>query len=220
MADATGIRIDLAATVTNRDGAAVGRLNEIVVERESRQVAGFHILTDELAPREVFVMVGQVERVEHDRLTLDLSDAELVALPDARQHLFVAPQQDLDEEIAAAESDTASAMNPDPDERAAFSGIPGVALTPNLMIPMEIERAIMDDDQVAFQAGMRVLTATGEEIGQIAGIIVDDEARLVALDLQGNDDRRIAYDAIDTLDVDANELTLRAEGTPDVDARS
>lgn len=220
MTSETGIRVALAATVTNRDGAAVGRLNEIVIERESRQVAGFHILTEELAPREVFVMVGQMARFEHDRLTLDLSDAEIIALPDARQHLFIAPQQDLDAELAAAESVSASATIPDPAERSTFSGIPGIALTPNLMIPMEVERAIMDDDQVAFRAGMRVLTATGEEIGQVAGIVVNDEARLIALDLQGHNERRISYDKIDTLDDDANEVILLAEGAPDVDVRA
>jgi hypothetical protein len=218
MTDATGRRFDLAATVSNRDGAAVGRLNGVIVERDSRQIAGFHLLTDELAPREVFVMVGQVEHFEPDRFALALTDAEVVALPDAQQHFFVAPQQELDDELADAESGHAAAAVPDPDERPTFSAIPGFALTPNLLIPMEVERAIVDDEQLVFRAGMRVLTATGEEIGQLVGFIVDDEARLVAFELHGNDERQIAYTELDTLDDDSNELTLRAGGASDADA--
>lgn len=218
MTGRTSRRFDLAATVSNREGAAVGRLNGIIVEQDSRQIAGFHLLTDELAPREVFVMVGQVAHFEPDRFELALTDEEVVALPDAQQHFFVAPQQELDEEIADAESGRASAADPDSDEQPTFSAIPGIALTPNLLIPTEVERAIVDDEQLVFRAGMRVLAATGEEIGQLAGFIVDDEARLVALDLHGNDTRQIAYTELDTLDDDSNELTLLAEGASDADA--
>ena len=218
MTGATSRRFDLATTVTNREGAAVGRLNGVVVERDSRQIAGFHLLTDELAPREVFVMVGQVEHFAGDRFALTLTDAEVVALPDAQQHFFVAPQQEIDDEIADAESGQASANAPDSDERPTFSAIPGIALTPNLLIPTEVERAIVDDEQLVFRAGMRVLSATGEEVGQLAGFVVDDEARLLALDLQGNDERQIAYTELDTLDDDSNELTLLAEGASDADA--
>ncbi len=218
MTGATSRRFDLAATVTNREGAAVGRLNGVVVERDSRQIAGFHLLTNELAPREVFVMVGQVEHFEPDRFALTLTDEEVVALPDAQQHFFVAPEQALDDEIADAESGNASANAPDADERPTFSVIPGIALTPNLLIPTEVERAIVDDEQIVFRSGMRVLTATGEEVGQLAGFIVDEEAHLVALDLHGSDTRQIAFTEFDTLDDDSNELTLLAEGASDADA--
>ncbi len=218
MTGATSRRFDLAATVTNREGAAVGRLNGVIVERDSRQIAGFHLLTDELAPREVFVMVGQVEHFEGDRFELTLTDDEVVGLPDAQQHFFVAPQQEIEEEIADAESGHASANTPDSDEQPTFSVIPGIALTPNLLIPLEVERAIVDDEQLVFRAGMCVLSATGEEIGQLAGFVVDDEARLVALDLHGNDARQIAYTELDSLDDDSNELTLLAEGASDADA--
>ena len=218
MTGATSRRFDLAATVTNREGAAVGRLNGVIVERDSRQIAGFHLLTDELAPREVFVMVGQVEHFEGDRFELTLTDDEVVALPDAQQHFFVAPQQELEDELADAESGHASANIPDSDEQPTFSVIPGIALTPNLLIPLEVERAIVDDEQLVFRAGMRVLRATGEEIGQLAGFVVDDEARLVALDLHGNDTRQIAYTELDSLDDDSNELTLLAGGASDADA--
>ena len=218
MTGATSKRFDLAATVTNHDGATVGRLNGVIIERDSRQIAGFHLLTDELAPREVFVMVGQVEHFEGDRFALTLTDEEVVALPDAQQHFFVTPQQELDEEIEDAESGQASASIPDSDEQPTFSAIPGIALTPNLLIPMEVERAIADAEQLVFRAGMRVLSATGDEIGQLAGFIVDDEARLIALDLHGNDQRQIAYTELDTLDDDSNELTLLVEGASDADA--
>src|SRR4051794_37162855 len=166
------MRIDLDARVVNKDGAVVGRLHEVVFDRESRRVAGFLVVTEEVAPREVFVMVGQVAQVEQDRLELALSDEEVVALPDARQHLFVAPGQDLDAEIAAAASPTASPEVPDPDERPRFSAIPGIALTPNLFIPLEVERTILDEGQIALGAGLRILTAAGEEVGQLGGVVV------------------------------------------------
>jgi sporulation protein YlmC with PRC-barrel domain len=203
------MRIDLDARVVNKDGAAVGRLHEIVFDRESRRVAGFLVVTGEVAPREVFVMVGQVAQVEQDRLELALSDEEVVALPDARQHLFVAPGQDLDAEIAAAESPTASPEVPDPDERPRFSAIPGIALTPNLFIPLEVERTILDEGQIALGAGLRILTAAGEEVGQLGGVVVNDEAQLEGLVLAGGEDQIIDFTLLDELDEDANELTLR-----------
>jgi sporulation protein YlmC with PRC-barrel domain len=203
------MRIDLDARVVNKDGAAVGRLHEIVFDRESRRVAGFLVVTGEVAPREVFVMVGQVAQIEQDRLELALSDEEVVALPDARQHLFVAPGQDLDAEIAAAESPTASPEVPDPDERPRFSAIPGFALTPNLFIPLEVERTILDEEQIALGAGLRILTAAGEEVGQLGGVVVNDEAQLEGLVLAGGEDQIIDFTLLDELDEDANELTLR-----------
>jgi sporulation protein YlmC with PRC-barrel domain len=203
------MRIDLDARVVNKDGAAVGRLHEVVFDRESRRVAGFLVVTEEVAPREVFVMVGQVAQVEQDRLELALSDEEVVALPDARQHLFVAPGQDLDAEIAAAESPTASPEVPDPDERPRFSAIPGIALTPNLFIPLEVERTILDEGQIALGAGLRILTAAGEEVGQLGGVVVNDEAQLEGLVLAGGEDQIIDFTLLDELDEDANELTLR-----------
>src|SRR6476620_4681061 len=120
------LRLSLAAKVVNREGEAIGQLNEIVVELASRRSAGFHIVSDEAAPRELFVMVGQVTEFDSDQLTLGLTDEEFVALPDARQHLFIAPDQDLEEEIADAESGHASAAKPDPDERPVPTGLPGI----------------------------------------------------------------------------------------------
>jgi sporulation protein YlmC with PRC-barrel domain len=203
------MRIDLDARVVNKDGAAVGRLHEIVFDRESRRVAGFLVVTEEVAPREVLVMVGQVAQVEQDRLDLTLSDEEVVALPDVRQHLFVAPDQDLEAEVAAAESATASPDVPDPGERPRFSAIPGIALTPNLFIPLEVERTILGEGQVALGAGLRILTAAGEEVGQLGGVVVNDEAQLEGLVLAGGEDQIIDFTLLDELDEDANELTLR-----------
>jgi len=203
------MRIDLDTRVVNRDGAAVGRLDEIVFERESRRVAGFIVLTDEVVPREVFVMVGQVAQIEQDRLALELSDEEVVALPDAREHLFVTPGQDLDAEVAAAESPSASPDIPDPDERPRFSAIPGIALTPNLIIPLEVERTLIGEGQIALGAGLRLLTPDGEEIGRLGGVIVNEEAQLEGLILAGDEGRVIDYTTLDELDEDANELTVR-----------
>ena len=203
------MRIDLDARVVNKDGATVGRLHEVVFDRESRRVAGFLVVTEEVAPREVFVMVGQVAQVEQDRLELALSDEEIVALPDARQHLFVAPGQDLDAEIAAAESPTASPEVPDPDERPRFSTIPGIALTPNLFIPLEVQRTVLDEGEIAFGAGLRILTAAGDEVGQLGGVVVNDETQLEGLALAGGEDQIIDFTLLDELDEDANELTLR-----------
>lgn len=202
------MRIDLDTRVVNRNGESVGRLNEIVFERASRRVAGFIVLTEEVAPREVFVMVGQVERIEWDQLVLALSDEDVVALPDAREHLFVAPGQDLDAEVAAAEADTASPTIPDPDERPRPSAIPGIALTPNLMIPLEVERSVIGEGQIALSAGLRLIASDGAEIGQLGGVMLNDEAQLEGLIVAG-DGRIINYATLDTLDEDANELHVR-----------
>lgn len=211
MEEVSGVLINLSARVVNRDGAALGRLNEVVVEVESEQVVGFLVMTDEVAPREVFIDVGQIAEVEPTQLTLDLTDEEFVALPDAREHLFVAPDQNLDAEIAGAESTGSSPENPDPDERPAHSAIPGIALTPNLVVPVEVEREVIAEGEVALRDGMRVRTDEGEEIGQIDGVIVDDELQLLALTLLGTEGEAILFSAIDTIDDDANELIVIVE---------
>lgn len=220
MSEEAELRLSLAARVVNREGAAIGQLNEIVVELASRRIAGFHIVSDEAAPRELFVMVGQVTEFASDQLTLDLSDEEFVALPDARQHLFIAPDQDIEEEIADAESGHASVATPDPDERPVPTGLPGIALTANMLIPMEIERSIMDEDQVALRDGMRIIAADGEEIGQLGGVVVDKEARLLSIILNDERGDTIDYNLIEAVDDDTNELTLLAEELIDTETEA
>lgn len=214
------MQIDIDALTVNQDGATVGRLREIIFERQSRQVAGFLVLTDELATREVFVLVGQVAEVEQDRLTLALSDEEFIALPDARQHFFVAPEQDYEEELAAASSPDVSPARPDPDERPVLSAIPGIALTPNLLIPLEVERAIMDEEQFALGAGLRVLLPNGEELGQLGGVIVNERVQLSGIVLRGGEGRVIDHTAFDLPDEDANELTLLSDPSDDLSAEA
>lgn len=220
MSEEAELRLSLAARVVNREGEAIGQLNEIVVELASRRIAGFHIVSDEAAPRELFVMVGQVTEFASDQLTLDLSDEEFVALPDARQHLFIAPDQDIEEEIADAESGHASAATPDPDERPVPTGLPGIALTANMLIPMEIERSIMDEDQVALRDGMRIIAADGEEIGQLGGVVVDKEARLLSIILNDERGDTIDYNLIEAVDDDTNELILLAEELIDTETEA
>ncbi len=217
MSEEAELRLSLVARVVNREGEAIGQLNEIVVELASRRIAGFHIVSDEAVPRELFVMVGQVTEFDSDQLTLGLSDEEFIALPDARQHLFIAPGQDLEEEIADAESGHASAATPDPDERPVPTGLPGIALTANMLIPMEIERSIMDDDQVALRDGMRIIAADGEEIGQLGGVVVDKEARLLSIVLNDERGDTIDYGLIEAVDDDTNELILLAEELTDTE---
>ena len=220
MSEEAELRLSLAARVVNREGEAIGQLNEIVVELASRRIAGFHIVSDEAAPRELFVMVGQVTEFDSDQLTLGLTDEEFVALPDARQHLFIAPDQDIEEEIADAESGHASAATPDPDERPVPTGLPGIALTANMLIPMEIERSIMDEEQVALRDGMRIIAADGEEIGHLGGVVVDKEARLLSIVLNDERGGTIDYSLIESVDDDTNELILLAEELTDTETET
>jgi sporulation protein YlmC with PRC-barrel domain len=208
MSGDAGTLINLAARVVNRNGEAVGQLNEIVIDLETRRIAGFLVVTEEAAPREVLVLVGQVSEIAEDRLVLDLSDHEFVALPDAREHIYVAPDQDVEAEIAGAESAASSADIPDPDERPAPSAIPGIALTPNLIIPLVVERDLIGEDQFTLRDGMHIRTHAGDEVGQLRGVYVDGEARLSALAHTGNEIGRIDFDLIDTVDDDDSELRL------------
>lgn len=205
------MRVDIGAEIVDRDGQPAGRLHELVFERESRRVAGFLIVSGGGVPREVFAMPGQVGQVEQGRLTLALSGEDLAQLPDARQRLYVVPEQDLEAEVAAAESETASPERADPDERPAPSAIPGLALLPNLMIPIEVERSAVTADQVALGAGLRIIAADGEALGQLGGAVIDDDARLVGLILQGDEGLVIDYDWLDQLDEDAGEVTLTVD---------
>ena len=220
MSEEAELRLSLAARVVNREGEAIGQLNEIVVELASRRIAGFHIISDEVVPRELFVMVGQVAEFDPDQLTLGLTDEEFITLPDARQHLFVAPGQDIEAAIADAESGHASAATPDPDERPVPTGLPGIALTPNMLITMEIERSIMDEDQVALRDGMRIIAANGEELGQIGGVVVDKEARLLSVVLNDAHGSTIDYGLIEAIDDDTNELILLSEALTDTETET
>lgn len=208
MSGDAGTLISLATRVVNRKGEAVGQLYEVAVDLDSQRVAGFLVVTDEAAPREVFVMVGQVEEIAEDRLVLSLTDREFVSLPDAREHFFVAPDQDVAAEIASAESDAASPTLPDPAERPAPSAIPGIALTPNLLIPLEVERDILGERQIALRDGMNVRAHAGDDLGQLQGVVIDRGARLAALSVRGDGVRLIDYERIAMIDDDAGELVL------------
>jgi sporulation protein YlmC with PRC-barrel domain len=212
--EVSGVLLNLAARVVNQAGEAIGQLHEVVIDLESEELVGFLIVTEEAAPREVFVDVAQVEEMEPDQLILALTDQEIAALPDAREHLYVASDQDVEAEIDQAES-TASSGTPDPDERPVPSAIPGIALTPNLLVPLEITRAVIGEDEFALRHGMRIRTDDGEQIGQVEGIILDDEGHLIALALLDEDGEAILFSAIDTVDDDANELIIATDEDDD-----
>lgn len=206
--EVSGVLINLSARVVNREGEGIGQLHEVVIEIESEELIGFLVMTEEAAPREVYVAVEQVAEMEPDLLSLDLSDDDIAALPDAREHLYVAPDQDVETEIDQAESSSVTSSVPDPDERPAPSAIPGIALTPNLLVPLEIERAVIGEGEFALRHGMRIRTDDGEEIGQVEGVILDDEGCILALALLGEDGEAILFSAIDTIDDDAGELII------------
>ena len=207
--------VNLAARVVNERGEALGQLHEAVIEVESEQVVGFLVITNEVAPREVFLDIGQVGAIEPDQLSIALSDEEFVALPHAREQLFVAPGQDVAAEIAQAESDEASSATPDPDERPIASVIPGIALTANLLTPLAVERTVIGEGEIALRHGMRIRTDNDEELGQVGGLLLDEEGRLLAVTLLGEEGEAILFSAIDTIDDDANELVVFVEEDAD-----
>lgn len=209
MSAAEPTRLKLSARVVNRNQELVGQLREVVVERQSRRIAGLLIISDEVAPREIFVLVGQVEHFSPEQIALNLSDEEFVALPDAYQQLFVAADQDLDEEIAAAEAPTASANIPDPAEQPVPTALPGIALTPNLLIPIAVERSIMDDEQLALRDGMQLLTGDGAEIGQLTALLIDTNARVTDLILNDHPSDLVDYQLVDHAEDNNNLLILR-----------
>jgi len=210
-----GMLVNLAARVVNERGEALGELHEAVIEVESEQVVGFLVITNEVAPREVFLDIGQVGAIEPDQLSIALSDEEFVALPHAREQLFVAPGQDVAAEIAQAESDEASSATPDPDERPIASVIPGIALTANLLTPLAVERTVIGEGEIALRHGMRIRTDNDEELGQVGGLLLDEEGRLIAVTLLGEEGEAILFSAIDTIDDDANELVVFVEDDAD-----
>jgi hypothetical protein len=55
---------------------------------------------------------------------------------------------------------------------------------------------------------MRILSGDGEEIGNLGGIVVDGDARLLALALGDEAGETIDYRLIGSIDDDANELAL------------
>lgn len=205
-----GTRIGLGAAVVDSGGDAVGRVSGLVFERESRRVAGFLVQTGDGVPREVFIRPGQAGQVDRDRVALTLAGEEFAALPDARQHLYVEPGQDLEAEVAAAEAEGDLPDTPDPDERPRTTAIPGVAFLPQMMTPIEVERDAFAPGQVALEEGLRVVAADGAAIGQLGGFVLDD-AQLVGITIRGKEDAVIEYNRLDRLDEGAGELTLTVE---------
>jgi sporulation protein YlmC with PRC-barrel domain len=200
--------LDLTATVADREGRKVGALHEVVIERESRRIAGFLVRMDEGVPREVFVRAGQAARIERDLIALTLTAADFQALPDAREHLYVEPDDDLAAELDA-EDETYAVTTPDPDEQPRYSAALGIPVTPNMRIPIEIERTLLADDQVAFSDRLRIIAADGEEVGQLGGVVVNDEAQLAGL-IVANTGHVVDYALIERLDEDAGEIVLTA----------
>lgn len=202
------MRIEFNAGVIDSAGQGVGNLTALVFDRESRRVAGFLVRAGETAPRDLFVMPGQVAQIEQHQITLTLSGDAVEQLPDARQHLYVAPGQDVDEEIATAEEDDLP-DTPDPDEAPTPTTIPGFPLLPGFSTPLEIERTAMGDDRVTLSAGLRVLTADGEALGQATAVEIED-AQLLNLIVAGDEPLAVGHNWLDQLDEDAGELRLVA----------
>lgn len=203
------MQVDIGAEVVDSEGATTGHLAALVFDRASRRVAGFLVRADGSVPRDIFVMPGQMARIDQERLALTLSGDEFAGLRDAREHLYVAPGQTIEEEIAAAkEAEDAGDLpdTPDPDEAPAATVIPGFALLPGLLTPIEVERSAIAEGQVALGEGLRVLAADGADVGQLTGVILD-EASLVSIVVSG-ETRLVGYDWLDHLDDGANELTL------------
>jgi sporulation protein YlmC with PRC-barrel domain len=200
--------LDLTATVADREDRKVGELHEVVVERESRRIAGFLVRTDDGVPREILVRAGQAARIERDLITLTLSAADFQTLPDAREHLYVEPDDDLAAELDAA-GETHAVTTPDPDEQPRFSAALGIPVTPNMRIPIEIERTLLADDQVAFSDRLRIIAADGAEVGQLGGVVVNDDAQLAGL-IVAYTGHVVDYAMIERLDEDAGEIVLTA----------
>ena len=213
------MRLDIDAEVVDRGGDAAGWLSGLVFERESRRVAGFLALLDGTVPREVLVLPGQVAHVERRQIALALPKDELDSLPDAFEHLYVAPGQDVEEEVAAAEAVEPAeepALVPDPDERPEPSAIPGFPLLPGYTTPLEVERSAVPESHIVLREGLRVIAADGDDLGHFGAAVIVN-TRLAGLILRGDEDLFVAYEWLDRLDDDAGELTLtvgRAELSP------
>ena len=87
-------------------------------------------------------------------------------------------------------------------------GFESVWIPEHLLVPLEIERAVIGEGEFALRHGMRIRTDDGEEIGQVEGVILDDEGCILALALLDEDGEAILFSAIDTIDDDAGELII------------
>lgn len=200
------MRIAFGTAVVDATGDTVGAVSGLAFEERSWRVAGFLVRLAGGVPREILIQPGQVTRIARDRLTLTLDRGELRLYPDARQHLYVAPGQELAEELAAAEAEGELPAAPDPDEWPAPTAIPGFALLPGYTTPLEVERSLIAENQFAFGEGLRVVTRDGEDLGPIAGVTIE-ETRLTSVILRENE-RAIPDDLLAGIDEDGNQLLL------------
>lgn len=203
------MRIDFGTAVVDATGDTVGAVSGLAFEEQSWRVAGFLVRLHGGVPREIVIQPGQVTRIARDRLILALDREELRLYPDARQHLYVAPGQELAEELAAAETEGNLPATPDPDERPTPTAIPGFALLPGFTTPLEVERSVIAESQFAFGEGLRVVTRDGEDLGPLVGITIE-ETRLTSVILRDNE-RAIPDDLLAGIDEDGNQLLLRVD---------
>lgn len=202
------MRIELGSTVVDGSGTTIGDVAGVVFEGESWRVAGFVVRLGGVVPREVVVAPGQVDEIDTDQLALTLDAAELELYPDARQHHYVEPGQG-----PAATDDDAP-----PDDAPVATIVPGFAMLPGVGIPLEVERSVIPDTRFTFGEALRAVTPTGDELGQVAAVVIEG-ARLVGIELR--DGQAIPDRQLLGIDEDANEV-LVGEGdateSPLVDA--
>lgn len=160
------MQIREGATVVTVDEQDVGRVDRVVIDPRSGDVTHLVVRKGLLLPEDKVVPMAWVATSTEDRVTLREMATALDDLPLFEELHYVSPE---DDETAAG---YALPLYWYPTVGAAWGGYSGGPPPPLMVPPVETERNI-PAGTVPLKEGARVVSADGEEMGEVERIVTD-----------------------------------------------
>ncbi len=157
----------LGAQVRNPDGEVLGTLQRVVYQPESSQVVSLVVLHAGWSERQVFVLIGQVNRADDEAVEIGISAEQYDELDIYSETRNVAPPPDAPE----VSSDLVHEPMDVPDVLpiGAATGVESIAFTPII----EELSYLLPGEEVIDHA--TVVWAIDGEVGRVSSVLVDDE---------------------------------------------
>ncbi len=157
----------LGAQVRNPDGEVLGTLQRVVYQPESSQVVSLVVLHAGWSERQVFVLIGQVNRADDEAVEIGISAEQYDELDIYSETRNVAPPPDAVE----VSSDLVHEPMDVPDVLpiGAATGVESIAFTPII----EELSYLLPGEEVIDHA--TVVWAIDGEVGRVSSVLVDDE---------------------------------------------
>jgi sporulation protein YlmC with PRC-barrel domain len=161
------------ADVRGQDGAGFGDLRAVIFDRETGEVSSLSVAAGGMDDDLRLVPIGAVNAADPMMVETQLSDEQFATLPAFNRARNIAPPPLADN--LEDDEEREPEIVPDIPPIGAATGIESIAFTPVI----EEEINIQDGDAVV--DATFTVRATDGDLGQLAGITVDDQTRRITL---------------------------------------